>query len=395
MKKIKMFTVAAMLSLGFLGASYNADCSEFESGNIIKSDRNIKKEFNVKPGGKVIFDLQNGGEIEVIGWNKNIVSVDAEIRGRDAEDINFEINQDGNEISISSYYDGDRNNSKSHEKVYVNVPEQFDVEFETMGGDVKIKKVNGEMEGKTMGGELDLSSLKGKVEMTTMGGNISITDSEVDGKVKTMGGEVLVENVTGDLDASSMGGNVIQRNVKGGKNSVGKEVNISTMGGEIKVDSAPNGAKVKTMGGDITINSASKFVDAITYGGDIEIKQVDGKVKAKTLGGDVDVKFIGSGDDKDIEITSLGGDMNLSVPSGFSMDVFVEIAFTKESSWSFKNFEDVKVDSDFKLNEKRSDKWDYSNGSPRKYYHAKGSFNGGKNKVIIKTINGTVTLKKS
>ncbi len=395
MKKIRMFTLIAALGLNFIGATTNATIIDINNINVVKSDKNVKKEYNVKPGGKVIIDLQNGGDIEIIGWNKDLVSVDVEVSGRNADDINVEIEQQGNEISISTYYDGSRNNNRSREKVFVNVPEQFNVEFETMGGGVKIKKVKGEMEGKTMGGQLHLSDLKGKVEMTTMGGNISITDSEVDGQVKTMGGEVLVENVVGDLDASSMGGNVIQRNVKGNKNPVGKEVNISTMGGEINVDSAPNGAKVKTMGGDIIINSASKFVDAITYGGNIEIKKVDGKVKAKTLGGDVDVKFIGSGDDKDIEITSLGGDMTLSVPSDFSMDVFVEIAFTKDGNGSFEDFEDVKVDGDLKLEEKRSDKWDYSNGSPRKYCRAKGSFNGGKNKVIVKTINGKVTLLKS
>lgn len=393
----KIFIIISLIALGviFLGATFETEHFLIKEKNISKEGKTIQKSFDVKPGGKVMLDLKTGGSIQIQGWNKDVVEVNADISGKDADDVKFEVDQNENEISIYSYYDGDEDNNSCREKVIVNVPQKFNVEFKTMGGNVKLDKLEGELEGKTMGGQLELSNLKGNVNMTTMGGRINVSDCEIDGKVKTMGGEVLVENVVGDLDASSMGGKVIQKNVKGNKNSIGKEVNISTMGGEINVDNAPNGAKLKTMGGDITINSASKFVDAVTYGGNIEINEVDGKVKAKTFGGDVDVKFTGSGEDKDIEITSLGGDINLSVPENFSMDVYVEIAITKDWGRKHKNFEDLKVNSDFKLNEERSDDWDYSHGSPRKYLYSKGSFNGGKNKVVVKTINGEVTFRKN
>ena len=385
-----MFFGSIQASLFYTGAEDNINKTDQTPGS-----RTIQKEFNVKPGGKVILDLENGGGIEIEGWSKDVVGVRAEIGGRDADDIQVDFEQDGNEITISSYYDGDRHNNNSRVQIFVNIPEKFNVDFKTMGGGVKINKVNGQLEGKTMGGELNLTNLKGDVDMTTMGGSITVSDCEVNGKVKTMGGQVTVENVTGDLDASSMGGKVIQRNVKGNKGSAGKEVNISTMGGAIDVDSAPNGTKVKTMGGDITINSAAKFVDAVTYGGDIEIKEVDGKVDAKTYGGNIDVNQIGNGDGKDIDISSLGGDITLTVPANFSMDVYVEIAYTKDWGRRHIDIEDAKVEGDFKLNEEKSDKWEYSHGSPRKYLRGKGSFNGGKNKVVVKTINGTVTLKKS
>jgi len=389
----KIFTSAAVVLLGivFIGATFEI----LNNYTILKADKKIQKEFTVKPNGKVIFDLENGGSIEIEGWSKNIVAVNAQLNGRDVEDIQVEITQDGNEINISSYYNGNSRNRSSKEKYFVNVPDKFNVEFETMGGDIKINNVAGDFEGKTMGGQINLSKLKGEVDMTTMGGRINVADCDVNGKVKTMGGEVVVENVNGDLDASSMGGKVTQKNVKGNNNSIGKEVNISTMGGEINVDNAPNGAKVKTMGGDITINSAAKFVNAVTYGGDIEIKEVDGEITAKTFGGDVDVNFIGKGENKDIMLTSLGGDINLKVPQDFSMNIYVEIAYTKDWGRKHKNFEDLKVSGDFNLSEERSSEWDDSHGSPRKYYKAKGSVNGGSNKVVIKTINGNVSITKN
>ena len=400
MKKFTAILSLALITVVFTGAklesSFNTGINiEKNNSSVLPNDRTVQKEFNVKPGGKLYINLKPGGSIKIEGWSKNVVSVRAELSGRDADDVNVDMEQNGDEITVESYYDGGRHNYKCKEKVYVSVPEKFNVDFSTMGGDVSLNKVSGTLEGKTMGGALDLTNLNGDLDITTMGGEINVRDCNVDGKVKTMGGQVLVENVNGDLNATSMGGKVSQRNVNGNKNSSGSAVSISTMGGPIDVDNAPNGAKVKTMGGDIKVNSVSKFINAETYGGDIEIKKVDGSVEAKTYGGNVDVNLVGTGDNKDVEITSLGGDITVNIPSNFSMDVNVEIAYTRDWDEGEEGFQDAKIEGDFKLDESKTDKWERKHGSARKYLRGKGSFNGGKNKVTIKTINGTVTLNKS
>ena len=351
----------------------------------------VKKEFEVKPGGKVIIDLETGASIEIKGWDKDLLTAEATTKNKDIE---FKFEKNGNNVEITSDYTTDDDNHNSNAKLIVYLPKKFDVEFSTMGGEVTISYVEGKMEGKTMGGELDLRNLKGYLDVTTMGGGITLKDSEVDGRAKTMGGEVLVENVKGDINASSMGGKVRHINVSGKEKSVGNEVDISTMGGDLDIDRAPNGAKLKTMGGKISINYAGKFLDAETMGGDVTAKEVDGWIKAKTMGGDVDVKMVGNPKDgkRDVKLTSMGGDITLVVPSGLSMDIDVEIAYTKNSH---KDFEDCKIISDFKIDEERTTEWERKKGnSARKYIYGKGSIDGGKNKITIKTINGSVYLKK-
>lgn len=357
-----------------------------------QKDEQYNKQFNVKAGGTVTLDLRTGASIEITGWNKESLTADVSLKGEDADNIEIKYDQSGNNIEIISEYKEKRRHQNSNVKIFLKVPDKFNVDFSTMGGGVTITGVEGNLEGTTMGGKLDLSKLKGNLNMQTMGGSITLRDSEVDGKVQTMGGEVLVENVQGDIDAKSMGGKVKHVNVKGNKINVGREVNISTMGGELDIDEAPNGAKLKTMGGDISVNSANVFVDAETMGGEIDIKRVDGWVKAKTMGGDVTVKYVGKADadDKDITLTSLSGDVTLYVPNNFSMDVNVEIAYTKNHGEGR-----AEIKSDFNLKEDRTDEWENSHGSKRKYIYGTGSFNGGKNKVTIKTINGTVYLKKA
>ncbi len=356
--------------------------------------REVKKEFSVKAGGLLTIDLKTGSSIEIYGWEKEMLSATAYIKNDEDNKIEFEFNQNGNDVEINSDYVERSRHNHSNAKLVVWVPNKYNIEFSTMGGEVKAEKVEGKLSGKTMGGELNFTRLKGYLDVTTMGGGVKITDSEVDGKAKTMGGEVLLENIKGDLSASSMGGAVRQKNVQGKNGSIGKEVNITTMGGEINVDNAPNGAKLKTMGGEITVNKAGEFADAETMGGDIEIKEIDGWVKAKTMGGDINVYMSGNAAEgkRDAMLTSMGGDIILTVPEKLAMNIDIEIAYTKDSR---KDFDDCKIVSDFSVKQERSTEWDRSKGSPRKYITATGSTGDGKNKIKIRTINGNVYLKKA
>ncbi len=400
----KLFIISGLLMIGilFTAAVLNPAYIDFPVKHAVKAsviqssdDKNQHKEFNVTGKGKLTLDLRTGSAIDIEGWDKNIVSVDVTISGKNAEDIQVEFDQHGNDVEVSSYYDGYEDSYNSGGKFVIKMPKNFNLEFSTMGGDVKLKDVSGEFSGKTMGGELEIYGVKGELDLSTMGGDITVKDCEVDGQVHTMGGEVIVENVVGDLSAKTMGGKIKQTNVKSKSGDAGSEVNISTMGGDIDVDRALSGAKVKTMGGDIKVINAVKFVEAETYGGDININSIDGYVKAKTMGGDVEVTMVGDPNvgDRSVSLTSMGGDVVLTVPPGLSMDVDIEIAYTKDE-WNKKG--EVNIYSDFDIVKKeKSKEWDDSKGTPRKYLSGKGEVNGGKHKIKIRTTNGDVYLKKS
>ncbi|OGU56405.1 MAG: hypothetical protein A2V66_06190 [Ignavibacteria bacterium RBG_13_36_8] len=397
MKKLFLSLVMIAFAVGLSG-SYSTPkvkiedlkLASFIEKTIFSSER-VEKEFKVKSGQKLTIDLQTGGEIRIESWEKEMVKVTAIFGGRDAEDIDLEFDESPLGILITTDYYGRNNNRSSNIRFEIMVPKKFDVDFETMGGDIRINGVEGELEGTTMGGELELNNLKGYVSMTTMGGAITLSDSEVEGKVKTMGGSVTLENIVGDVDASSMGGKVTQKNVKGKKGTIGKELHMSTMGGAITVDDAPNGAYLKTMGGSIEVKSAGIFVEAETMGGGIDIDAIDGWIKAKTMGGDVRVTMVGDPKkgERDVTLTSMGGDIELAVPDGLDMEIDIEIAFTKKYEG------DVEIYSDYKIEKEISKEWEYDHGSKRKYLTGTGKVGSGKNKIKIRTINGNVYINKS
>lgn len=354
--------------------------------------RRVDRQFRVGSGKRLDVDLETGGSLEISGWDQDVVSVNATLGGRDGAQSVVDFRETGAGLEIHTRYEGGRNNYSTSIAFEIKVPRRFDVQFNTMGGRIRLTDLEGTMNGETMGGALDLSNLRGRLDMTTMGGNVTLRASDVDGKVSTMGGEVLFEDVVGDVKGSSMGGKVIYKNVtsRSGK-STGSEVRITSMGGDIRVDDAPEGANVSTMGGDIRIRSAAKFVRAKTMGGDINIDSVDGGVNATTMGGDMNVHMVGdpSSGNRSVELTSMGGEIELTVPDGLSMDIHIEIARTKNNSGR-----DAQIFSDFPLQQRESADWEYRQGTPRKYLYGTGQVGGGRNKIVIKTINGDVRLKR-
>ena len=351
-----------------------------------------ERQFNLGAGKRLDVKLRTGGAVDITGWDNDTASVSASVSGENAADIDLSYTPTAEGLQIVSRYTGPRRRSyNSDVRLEIKVPRRTDILLETMGGDIKINGVEGDMRGQTMGGRLDLSDLKGTLALSTMGGGITLKQSNVNGKVSTMGGEVLLEDVTGDVKGSSMGGKVTYKNVTNSKGeTTGQEVKITSMGGEINVDTAPAGADVSTMGGDIDIRSAAKFVKANTMGGDIRLGAVDGGIKATTMGGDVNARMVGNPDDgpRDVTITSMGGDIFLTVPAGLSMDIQIEIARTRNSGKT------PQIVSDFPVQQRESDEWIADQGTPRKVTYGTGQVGGGRNKITIKTINGDVHLKK-
>lgn len=348
----------------------------------------LLEELPVKPGGLLEVELHTGGDIEVIGWDQDLVRVETERGGEGGPEVEVEATANGVRIeSLEHRRWGDHDGSV---ELRVRVPRRFDVDLETVGGTIRLRGLEGRLRGETMGGELELSDLHGELDLTTMGGEIELRGSNVSGEVKTMGGEVLFEDVTGSVKGTSMGGDVVYRNVAPTTDAGGGAVVIGTMGGDIRVDRAANGAEVKTMGGEIEILSANAFVKAETMGGNIEIAAVDGWVDASTMGGNVEVTMVGdpAAGRRDVEITSHGGEIRVTVPAALAMNVDIEIAYTRGSARRYE------VVSDWPLTVSESPDWERGHGDARKRIRATGVVGAGTHRVRIRTINGDVHLKK-
>ena len=166
-------------------------------------------------------------------------------------------------------------------------------------------------------------------------------------------------------------------------------VKIMKMGGNIDVSDAPQGADLMTMGGDIKVERVNNFAKVKTMGGDIHIQQADAAVEATTMAGNIDVQINGNFDARhDIDLSSNQGNITLTVPKGFPMEVSVSLATTNNQSKSFRIIDNIG------LTQQDDNTWDSSKGTPRKYLRATGRSGSGLNQVTLSTINGDVILQQ-
>jgi DUF4097 and DUF4098 domain-containing protein YvlB len=388
MNIIRSFRLPALIGMTLLIAS-QAPAAESK----------FTERFDFEPGQTLSLDLTVGGSIKVEGWDQPGIEVTYGDKHTSLDVYKIDIENTAAGLSVDANARERINQSSLFFEF--KAPRQMVLKLYTAGGGVELIGLTGEFSGTTGGGALQLDDLTGEVDLRTGGGRILVKNSTLDGDVRTGGGKVLVENVTGDIHASSGGGTVTYRNVYGNDGAIlspnkskledadEETVLISNAGGKIKVEAAPAGADVYTGGGNIRVDGADRFVSARTGGGDVEIDLLAGWVQAETGAGEIEVFVAENAEGKgDISLQSGNGDILLTVPAGFSMDLSVELGVTNNSSDRYT------LNSDFDIDIETDDEWDYSRGTPRKYTIGGANLNGGSHRVTIKTTNGNVTIKK-
>jgi len=121
----------------------------------------------------------------------------------------------------------------------------------------------------------------------------------------------------------------------------GTKILESSMGGDIRIDAAPNGAVLRTMGGNISVKSSNGLVVAKTMGGDIVVRQLAGSVEAGTMGGNVSVEAVGGAAGRELELRSMGGSIELTVPRDFSGEFEVELEQDREQRNEYRIVSDI------------------------------------------------------
>jgi hypothetical protein len=339
----------------------------------------IEKEFIASSGKKLSVELP-GADVDITGWDQELVSVTTRFSGRDDQIGTFDFNQSLNGVEICSRHLRNGPRYPKDSKLEIRVPKRFDIDINIIAGRISINDVAGHIKGVSMAGDVNLRALKGALNLETMAGNISLLNSDVSGQVKTMAGQVVMQGVSGSIQGSSMTGDVVHRKSPQRLQKPISEIRVFRMAGDINVPQAPAGADLTTLAGNIRVRSAAGLVKAQTNAGNIVIGAVDGSVQAATMAGGVSVRMVGQADKgkRDVEITAMGEVTELIIPAGLSMQVEIALAQTVD------RVRDYQIISDFEIQQSDSGQ----------YLYGTGSFGDGRNRIKIKTVNADVYLRK-
>lgn len=254
----------SVLTVSALMASANIALAQQQVDESLKADANSLVEIE-----------HVEGEMKVIAWDKNEVSVEGTL-GERTEDFIFERN--GKSIIISVKVEKKDGKSwkwgkddRKLDKLVVKVPKNSEVDYHSPNGDLSIDGVQGGTSIDSVNGDMDASDLNGAITLNTVNGDI---------QAKQLTGAVTIDTVNGDIVAADV---------------TSENFRVNTVNGDIQVTANSSTVNAESVNGDIDLTlSSTKRVSANAVNGDIAIdmKLLDGgKVRASTVGGDIEMNF--------------------------------------------------------------------------------------------------------
>lgn len=183
----------------------------------------IKETFKVRPGGSLYVDIDHG-DVQITSAHGNEVLIEVERTAEtddrsDAADMfkrhNVSFEQRGGDVYVKGRYDEAgstwgrwRNHSRLRVRVFVRVPDRYNVDFSSGGGNIEISNLQGTVRGSTGAGNLKLTSIRGTTELTSGSGNIAVSRAIGRVEINTGAGNVDLRGIQGALEVRTGAGNV-------------------------------------------------------------------------------------------------------------------------------------------------------------------------------------------
>ena len=256
-----------------------------------------------------IIIFNTAGEVEVQGWSRNQVEIEADL-GSGVKELIFEV--DGNEVLIEVKAPGHHNNNISSDLV-IRVPENSSLEISTVSADIYVEDVMGRQYIDSVSGDIETAAYESDLDIEAVSGDIEVQGANEKIRVR-------VDTVSGDMDFQGLDG----------------EVEVDTVSGDVVLyDSRFENAEAESVNGDIVFRAelyGDRRINFETVNGDIDI-EFDGDVSARfdieTFNGDIrncfgpdpvrtskyapgrELKFSEGDGDGRVVIRTLNGDLRL------------------------------------------------------------------------------------
>lgn len=152
----------------------------------------------------------------------------------------------------------------------------------------------------------------------------------------------------------------------------GVRVSAGTVNGEMRIRDVSSDVRVSTVNGLIEVRDVGGEVRANTVNGGIVVTTRSGPVNASTVNGDIDVRMSSLSREGEMKFSTVNGSVTIETPSGLDADIMMETMHGSISSdWP------VQLSGKF---------------GPRR---AEGTIGRGGRSIRLKTLNGSVELRKA
>lgn len=208
------------------------------------------------------------GAVEVIGWDRAEVQVDADL-GSSVERLEFR--RDGQRTYVKVILPKGRGSSGSSDLV-VRVPRDSSLTVNTMSAEQRIRGVHGAQRLQAVSGDIETDIGPGELEVKTVSGNILARGRDGKGSVwaATVSGDLQFDDIGPELDLNTVSGDMnvrLDRLVRGRIKTTNGDLQLTTqLGEEARLD-------VEAINGDLTFDLRGEVnaeFDVETFNGDID-----------------------------------------------------------------------------------------------------------------------------
>jgi Putative adhesin len=241
--------LGGMLAL-FLAVSANAQVSQ-----------EFHRTVSLPSNGRVSLDNVNGN-VEIAGWDRNEVQIDAEKKGRDQQRLDeaqIEVEAGSDYVKIHTQYPHNHTNNNPASVHYtLHVPQNAQLDhISLVNGALTVQKVMGEVDASLVNGKAHISDLSGETSISSVNGSIEANYASLSNvreiRLKSVNGSIelgLPASPNADVKASTVNGGIksdfpltVQgsfagHNVTGTLGSGGTRIDLSNVNGSIHIGSA-------------------------------------------------------------------------------------------------------------------------------------------------------------
>ncbi len=233
----------------------------------------IEKRAQADPRGEVAI-VNVAGEVQVTGWDRNEVQVNADISEGSQQRLEFKTS--GARTTIEVVLPKGHRNYHGSTDLVVRVPRNSSLSINTVSADQTIKDVRGMQRLQAVSGTIQTELFNEDLELKNVSGEVSVRGHNGQGVLRA-------QTVSGDLRLED----------------IGSEMELGTVTGDMNVRVAElSRARIKTTNGDLELRAASVTgdlrIDAEGINGDLRFRfrgPLNAEFDIETFNGDIDNCF--------------------------------------------------------------------------------------------------------
>jgi hypothetical protein len=275
-------------------------------------------------------------------------------------------------------------------------PKNINLDFVTMGGNITVANIDGNVVLRTGGGSVTVGNVRGNAVIMTQGGPIKSGNIGGNAELRSpgtievgdIGGNAEFHTTAGRITAGTIAG--LMTNAEAGRTIIitkAGEVKAITNDGDISIGEASR-INAKSGGGHITTRRVRGPFQGHTEQGDIRLDSAGSWVEASTGQGNILVHMVPENYDGDLhmDLQANVGDVTVYLPQRLRASI--------DASVQKPAFQTQQIFSEFPVSPTRPPQGLISN----KYYaptHSEASINGGGNRIVLHTALGKITIRKN